>query len=80
MRNPRVNCYWYTPFKMHLTFVLSICICITTFLLTQNADEYKTLNPMAQVPSLVIGDNVLTQSVSNKLVWYMPRLAKTNFY
>ncbi|EFX72308.1 hypothetical protein DAPPUDRAFT_15523, partial [Daphnia pulex] len=29
-----------------------------------NADDYKIINPMAQVPSLTIGDKVFTQSVA----------------
>ncbi|KAK4009914.1 probable maleylacetoacetate isomerase 2 [Daphnia magna] len=30
----------------------------------QNADDYKVLNPMAQVPSLTIGEKVFTQSIA----------------
>nr|CAH0108019.1 unnamed protein product [Daphnia galeata] len=30
----------------------------------QNSDDYKIINPMAQVPSLIMGDKVFTQSIA----------------
>lgn len=50
---------------MHGFFLMSLLHDDACFI--QNADEYKTINPMAQVPALAIGESVLTQSVNSRV-------------